>query len=117
MKKILYSPTVLVVLLLGALWLLPAVPLVAGEYAEDGSNPEYVYVKGMVHSLAPADHTLTVRPRKGPGITMVINPDTELVGVKSLEGIQVKQVIKAWYKPGKKGNDALKIVRLPDLGC
>jgi hypothetical protein len=105
------------VLLFSALWLLSAAPLVASEYAEVGSNPEYVYVKGMVHSLSPADSSLTVRPRKGPGITMFINPDTELVGVKSLEGLQVKQVIKAWYKPGQKGNDALKIVRLPDLGC
>ncbi len=117
MKKFPCSPTFLVVLLLGALWLLPAAPLFGGEYAEDGSNPEYVYVKGMVHSLAPADHSLTVRPRKGPGITMFINPETELVGVKSLENLQVKQVIKAWYKPGEKVNDALKIVRLPDLGC
>ncbi len=117
MKKFPCFPPFLAVLLLVALWLLPAAPLVAGDYAEDGSNPEYVYVKGMVHSLSPADHAITVRPRKGPGITMVINPDTEWVGVKSLEGLQVKQVIKAWYRPGQKGNDALKIVRLPDLGC
>jgi hypothetical protein len=117
MKKFTCSPPFLAVLLVVALWLLPSAPLVAGEYAEDGSNPEYVYIKGMVHSLSPADRALTVRPRTGPRITMAITPDTELVGVKSLENIQVKQVIKAWYKPGKNGNNALKIVRLPDLGC
>ncbi len=117
MKKLIYPLPFLAILLLVALSLLPAAALFAGEYVEDGSNPEYVYIKGMVHSTAPDDHTVTVRPRIGPRIIMVINPGTELVGVKSLDNLQVKQVVKAWYKPGEKGNDALKIIRLPDLGC
>lgn len=71
----------------------------------------------MIHTLSLTDQSITVRPRIGPGITVFIKPETELEGVKKIETLQVKQTIKVWYKPGQKGNEALKIVRLPDLGC
>jgi hypothetical protein len=54
---------------------------------------------------------------KGPRVTIRVNPDTEFEGVRKIEDLQARQVIKVWYRPQQDGNIGLKILRLPDMGC
>jgi len=103
-------------LLLG-LWLLPADRLAAMQYNEDVSSQDYLFVKGMVRSVSSKNQAITLEQKKGPDIVVTVNPETELVGVGKYEELQVRQVIKVWYRPGQGGNSALKIIKLPDLGC
>jgi hypothetical protein len=92
-------------------------PLSAALYEEEVSTGEYLYLKGMVRSVSAADKTLTIEQMKGPRVTIRVNPDTEFEGVRKIEDLQARQVIKVWYRPQQDGNIGLKILRLPDMGC
>ncbi len=102
-------------MLLG-IWLLSA-PLAARQYNEDVSSQDYLFVKGMVRSVAPETQSIIIEQKKGPDVVITVNPDTELVGVSKYEDLEVRQVIKVWYRPEQGGNSGLKIIKLPDLGC
>jgi len=91
--------------------------LSAARYEEDVSSGDYLYLKGMVHSVSLTDNSLKVEQRNGPRITIRIDPETEFEGVGKLGELQARQVIKVWYRPEQDGNTGLKILRLPDLGC
>ena len=94
-----------------------AVPLHAGQYEEEVSTSEYLYTKGMIHTVSATDQSIQLQQKKGPDINIFINPDTEFEGVGKLEELQKSQIIKLWYRPDNNGHVALKIVKLPDLGC
>jgi hypothetical protein len=92
-------------------------PLLAGQYEEEVSTTEYLFVKGMIRTVSLTDQSITLQQKKGPVLTISINPETEFEGVRKLEELQIRQVIKLWYRPEHDGNSALKIVKLPDTGC
>lgn len=94
-----------------------AASLSAAGYEEDVSSREYLYLKGMVHSVSIADSSLKIEQRDGPRITVRVSPETVFEGVGKLEELQARQIIKVWYRPEQDGNTGLKILRLPDLGC
>ncbi len=98
-------------------WLLPAAPSAAMQYNEDVSSQDYLFVKGMVRSVSPETHSITIEQKKGLAIVVTVRPETELVGVGKYEELQARQVIKVWYRPEQGGNSGLKIIKLPDLGC
>jgi len=97
--------------------LLQAAPLSAALYEEEVSTGDYLYLKGMVRSVSAADKSLVIEQMKGPRVTIRVTPATEFEGVRKLEDLKARQVIKVWYKPGQDGNIGLKILRLPDMGC
>ena len=97
--------------------LMLASSLPAAQYDDDVSSKDSLFVKGMINTISPADRSITIKQKKGPGITVRINSETELSGVKKFENLQVRQMIKLWYRPEQDGNTALKIVKLPDMGC
>jgi len=45
------------------------------------------------------------------------SPATELVGLSSLEEISKRQRVKVWYEVEKERNRAVKLEKLPELGC
>jgi len=110
------KPTVVSFILLGFCLLL-ASPLAARQYEEEVSSQEYLFVKGMILTVSPEARSIKIQQKKGGTITLFINPETEFEGVSKYEELQVRQVIKVWYNPEQSGGTALKIVKLPDLGC
>lgn len=98
-------------------WLMLSSSLSAAQYDDDVSSKDSQFVKGMINTISPADRSITIKQKKGPGITVRINAETELSGVEKFENLQVRQMIKLWYRPEQGGNTALKIVKLPDMGC
>lgn len=104
-------------LVVGSWLMLPASLTAAGQYEEEVSTTEYLFVKGMIRTISLADQSITLQQKKGPVLTISIHPETEFEGVQKLEDLQIRQVIKLWYQPEHGGNSALKIVKLPDTGC
>jgi hypothetical protein len=96
--------------------LLLAVPLFAAQYEETATG-EYLFARGMVHTISSQDQTLTIQPNKGPHVKIMVNAKTELAGFGKLEDLQKRQEVKIWYHPDKNGNTGLKILKLPDQGC
>lgn len=98
-------------------WLTLSSPLLAAQYDDDVSSQDSLFVKGIINTVSPEERSITIKQKKGPGITVRINAETEISGVKKFENLQVRQMIKLWYRPEQDGNTALKIVKLPDMGC
>ena len=118
MKPLFFSKSALVSFVFLCFWLMLSTPLsAAGLYEEDVSSQDYLFVKGMIHTISSEARSITIQQKKGPKIKLRISPDTEFEGVKKYEELQVRQVIKVWYRPEPGGNTALKIVKTPDLGC
>ena len=91
--------------------------LLAKQYEEGVSSQEYLFVKGMVRSVSLTDQSLTIQQKKGPNITVLITPETELEGFYKLEDLELRKTIKAWYRPEENGNRALKIEKPLETGC
>ncbi len=98
-------------------WLTLVEPAAAAQYDDDVSSKDSLFVKGMINTISPEDRSITIKQKKGPGITVRINAETEFSGVEKFENLQARQMIKLWYRPEQDGNTALKIVKLPDMGC
>lgn len=98
-------------------WLLSAITVSAAQYEENASGQDYLYVKGLVHTVSIADQSLTLKQKKGPRLTVIVTPATEYAGFSKLEDLELRQTLKAWYRPKKDGNHALKLEKIPDTGC
>lgn len=92
-------------------------PIFAEEYQEDVSNKDYLYVKGLVRSISPEQGLLTITPRDGHNITVILDSKTEFKGFFKLEELKIRQSVKVWYRPEKDRNIALKILKPMELGC
>jgi hypothetical protein len=97
--------------------LLLSTPLFAAQYEDEISTDEYLFVRGMVHSVSLADQSITIQQKKGPRITILVNSETVLKGFAQLGELPIGHEVKIWYHPAKKGNIGLKILKLPGLGC
>ena len=99
-------------------WLLFAAPLHGGgQFEDEVSTQEYLFVKGMIRSVSPADQTLTLKQKKGPNISFSIDKDTVFEGFYNLTELKRRQKIKVWYQPKQKKNRASKILKPLELGC
>lgn len=110
------KPVFICLVFLGFLLMLSG-PLPAAQFDEDVSSQDSLYIKGMINTVSAGDRSITIKQKKGPRITVRINAETEFGGVKKFEDLETSQMIKLWYRPEQGGNTALKIVKLPDLGC
>lgn len=98
-------------------WLLLAVPLHGAQFEEEVSTQEYLFVKGIIHSVSAEDQTVTVKQKKGPTISVAIDKETVFEGFYKLTELKVRQKIKIWYQPKEQENRALKILKPLELGC
>lgn len=89
----------------------------AAEYQEDVSNENYLFAKGIIHSVSVAKQTVTIKIKKGPTIVLSIVQDTILEGFYKLDELKIRESIKVWYQPGEPTNRALKIIKPLELGC
>lgn len=91
-------------------------------FAEDAMDArsvdqEFVLVEGKVRSIVIEDGTITVKPNKGKKVRIITEPTTAYKGVSSLEEIKKNHVVKVWYVVDGENNIAVKIEKLPELGC
>ncbi|MBC8316681.1 MAG: hypothetical protein H8E41_02165 [Desulfobulbaceae bacterium] len=91
-------------------------------FAEEGIggrsvDQEFVLVEGKVRSIAIDDGTITVKPNKGKKVLVIIEPTTAYTGDASLGEIKKNDVVKVWYVVDGENNIAIKVEKLPDLGC
>lgn len=94
-----------------------SIPLFAAQYTEESSTQEYLFVKGMLRDVSPANQTITIQPKDGPRITVFADVTTEFKGFRKLDELQKRQEIKIWYRQEQRGNIGLKIFKPMELGC
>lgn len=98
-------------------WILLYAPVHGSQFEEEISTQEYLFVKGIIHSVSTEDQTITIKQKKGPKITVSIIQETIFEGFYKLEELKVRQNIKGWYRPEEPKNTALKILKPLELGC
>lgn len=86
------------------------------------ANPEtpaekFLVVKGKIKEISYADKTFVVKPNKGPTVQIIFTDRTTFVGFSSMEEITRKQPVQVWYFTNGESNLAVKIEKMPELGC
>jgi hypothetical protein len=94
-----------------------AVPGHGAQFEEEVSTNDYLFVKGIIHSVSSDDQTIVVKPKKGPTIAISVDENTLFDGFYNLAELKIRQPIKVWYRPEQEQNRALKILKPLDLGC
>ena len=89
----------------------------SSETAEGTSAEINQYVKGKVKKISHAAGTMVVKPNKGAAVHLILTNQTTFVGFSSIEEISPKQPVEVWYFPQGDSNMAVKIEKLPELGC
>ena len=117
MKPTAITRAIRLLFFLCSLMLVASPALWAADYKEDVTGEDYLYVRGKVQAVTPGEQSITVKPMKGPRITIIVEQQTEFSGFKTIESLQPDENVKVWYRPTTNGYMGLKILRLPDLGC
>jgi hypothetical protein len=86
------------------------------------ANPEapaetVLIVKGQVKEISSAAKTLVVKPKKGEPVPLIVTSQTTFAGFSALEQLSPKQPVQVWYYSKGESNLAVKIEKLPELGC
>jgi hypothetical protein len=55
--------------------LLFSVPLFAAQYTEEISTQEYLFAKGLLRDVSPANLTITIQQKNGPRISKTLRPN------------------------------------------
>jgi predicted component of type VI protein secretion system len=87
------------------------------ETGEMAAGRESYLVQGVVQEISPAAGMLLVKPNKEKAVRLVIDQETSFAGVSSAAAIEKRQRVKAWYILDGEQNRAVKIEKMPDLGC
>ena len=80
-------------------------------------DQEFVFVEGKVRSISLESNTVTVKPNKSKKIKIVLDSATTFKGASSLKDIEKANRVKVWYVLDGENKRALKIEKLPELGC
>ena len=117
MKPTAVTRTIRLLFFLCSLMLAVTPALWAADYKEDVTGEDYLFVRGKVQAVTPGEQSVTVKPMKGPRITIIVEQQTEFSGFKTIESLRPDENVKVWYRPTTNGYLGLKILRLQDLGC
>lgn len=96
---------------------LPLIVLSADSPDQVGDASKELIIKGLVRSVSVSDQTLILSQEKGQKTQFTIDRQTVFVGFSNLKDLQRKDRIKVWYRSDSTRNTAVKIVKLPELGC
>lgn len=80
-------------------------------------DQEFVLVEGKARNISLKRNTITVKPNKGEKIKIVLDSATTFKGASSLKDIEKSNRVKVWYILDGENKRALKIEKLPELGC
>ena len=103
---------------LGVVFLLVQHTALAQDNLEGRSvDQEFVLVEGKARDISPEENTLTVKPRKGKKVKVVLDPSVSFKGASSLQDIEKANRVKVWYIIDGDYKRAFKVEKLPELGC
>ena len=74
-------------------------------------------VKGQVKEISYTAKTLVVKPKKGASVPIILTSQTTFVGFFLFDDLAPKQRVQVWYYSNGESNLAVKIEKLPELGC
>ena len=107
----------MIITLLGCLLLFWA-PLVAAQNStSEMSVDDALFIQGSVKRISLEKNLITVKPSKKERIKIQLDEQTDFAGMSALEELKKGQRVKVWYTPVGDENRAVKVERLPDLGC
>jgi hypothetical protein len=109
-----------VVLLFAAMtMLLMAAAFTRSQAQADPEAPAetVLIVKGQVKEISSAAKTLVVKPKKGEPVPLIVTSQTTFVGFFLFDDLAPKQRAQVWYYSNGESNLAVKIEKLPELGC
>ena len=89
----------------------------AAEMIEEISSEDMQYARGLVSSVKLDKMQIAVRPPKGKTLRINITPDTNMDGVSQIDEFEKEQQVKVWYRVEDGDNNAIKIIKLMELGC
>jgi hypothetical protein len=106
------------IVVLGYMFLLLPHIVLAQEGSEGRSvDQEFVFVQGKARAISLENGTITVKPNKSKKIKIVIDAATTFKGASSLKDIEKANRVKVWYVLDGEDKKAVKIEKLPELGC
>ena len=111
------APVFAFLVLLGALFLFGVKPIIAEGMYEEVSTEDMLYLRGLISKVDTDNMQILVRPPKGRGIRVTIDPDTLLEGVSQIDEFEKEQQVKVWYSIDNDVNRAIKIKKMMELGC
>jgi hypothetical protein len=89
----------------------------AAEMFEEISTEDMQFARGLVSSVKLDKMQIAVRPPKGKTLRINITPDTVMDGVSQIDEFEKEQQVKVWYRVEDGDNNAIKIIKLMELGC
>lgn len=94
-------------------------PNAPAQSDQDGMTLEqgFLTVQGMVKNVSEDPPAITVKPHKGEAVRIMLDADTALSGVSSLDDIERRRRVKIWYRVDGDQMTAVKVDVLPELGC
>ena len=105
------------ILIAGALLLL-FVPFASAENSNSAvSIDETLLIQGVVRRVLPVENMLIIKISQGEKISIRVDPQTGFVDIVALEELERGQRVKVWYTIIGEKNRAVKVERLPELGC
>jgi hypothetical protein len=79
---------------------------------------DFLLVEGKVSSVSIESNELTVKPNKGKKVMVLVDSETIFLGeAASLLDIEKRQKVKVWYLTEGERNRAIKVEKIPKLGC
>lgn len=107
------------IVVFGYIFLLAPNNILAQEELEGRSvDQEFLLVEGKARAISLETNTLTVKPNKGKKMEFILDSATTFKGdVSSLKDIEKNNRLKVWYILDGDKKKALKIEKIPDLGC
>ena len=81
------------------------------------SVDETLLIQGVVRRVLPGENMIFVKVTRGEKIKIRVYRQTGFVGTVSLKELERGQWVKVWYSVAGGENRAVKVEKLPDLGC
>jgi len=109
--------TGMIIVLIGCL-LLFSTPLVAAQNnSSEMSNDEPLFIQGSVKRISLKKKIITLKPSKQERVEFKVDEHTDFIRMSALEELKKGQRLKVWYTAVGNEKRAVKIEKLPDLGC
>ncbi len=78
---------------------------------------QVLFLKGKVKKVKPESKMISLKPKKGKSLHFIVPEQAKTIGFKMLDELEPKQQLKIWYVRDGEKNRAIKVERLPELGC
>jgi hypothetical protein len=107
----------LIITLIGGLLLLWTPFVAAQNSTPEMSTLETLYIQGSVRRIFPEKKMILVKVSKGEKMLILVGQQTGFVGISSLEELEKGQHVKVWCTVVGEENRAVKVEKLPEVGC